>query len=387
MTEEIETAGLDISVLTEVLEVGGVEARIALARQLAGLLADPDAPRIERQQVIPVILKLTVDAAIDVRMTLAQELLSVMDLPGDVLFAVIADEEDVALPFLAQVMGLDPSHMLAILRVGDVARQVTIARRPDLTAEVAAYIIKNGCMEACIALLAHPAVQFSEDDYRAVHARHGTAPRLIDALLTQSDLPADIRIVEAKRSATKMRQLLIDRGWIPANDALEVVTDAEDSTINKILLTSDDSQLRGAVKFLASRDLLTPSLIVRAASRGDMKIVAALLAHLTGYSPERTQSMMMDPGSYATLFKKSGLPRVCQGILYSAWDVYAEAQDDELAIDAETFGRRLLEALMTRYEMMSPVEREKQIDYLVRFAEGRVKRIARRLKSDLQRAA
>jgi uncharacterized protein (DUF2336 family) len=387
MTRKIDSVGLDVSVLTEVLETGGVDARTALARQLAGLLADPDAPHVEKQQVIPVILKLTVDADFGVRLTLAEELLSVSELPGDVLFAIVADDEDVALPFLGRVMALEPSHMLAIVRVGDQARQVTIARRPDITAEVASYIIKHGCAEACFALLAHPSVQFSDADYRTIHGRHTNAPFLIESLLMIPALPVDLRIVESKRSASRMRQLLIDKGWIPANDALDLVTDAEESTINKVLLATDDEQLGDAVHFLAARELLTPSLIVRAASRGDMKVVAALLSHLTGYPIARVRTMMQGTGSYATLFKKSGLPRICQGILYSAFDVHAEAADEEMEIDAETFGRRLLEALMTRYELMSPVEREKQVDYLVRYAEGRVKRIARRLKTDLQRAA
>ncbi len=387
MKNDTESAGLDVSVLTEVLELGGVEARTALARQTVGLLADPDAPLIERQQVIPVILKLSVDESIDVRAVLAEELLSVTNPPADILFAIIADEEDVALPFLARVMGLDPAHMLAVLRVGDAGRQVTIARRPDITNDVAAYILKHSGAEACVALLSHPSVQFHDDDYRTLYARHASSALLVDKLLDIPSLPADIRIQETKKSATRMRQLLIEKGWIPANDALEIVADAEDSTINTVLLGSDPRQLQGAVSFLASREMLTPSLIVRAASRGDMKVVAALLSHLTGYSPERTQEMMQNQGSYKTLFKKSGLPRVCQGILFSAFDVSAESSEEDPVVDPEVFGRRLLEALMTRYEFMSPVEREKQFDYLVRFSEGRVKRIARRLKTDLQRAA
>ena len=54
---------------------------------------------------------------------------------------------------------------------------------------------------------------------------------------------------------------------------------------------------------------------------------------------------------------------------------------------AEEFGRRLLEALMTRYENLSSADRTKQIEYLGRYGDDRVRKIARRLKADMVRAA
>jgi uncharacterized protein (DUF2336 family) len=66
MSEEF-VAGLDVSVLTAVLEEGDAAARMTLARQLAMLLADDETPKIEREQVTPIVLKLTVDPARDVR--------------------------------------------------------------------------------------------------------------------------------------------------------------------------------------------------------------------------------------------------------------------------------------------------------------------------------
>jgi plasmid stabilization system protein ParE len=42
---------------------------------------------------------------------------------------------------------------------------------------------------------------------------------------------------------------------------------------------------------------------------------------------------------------------------------------------------------MTRYEELSAADRARQIEYLGRFGDEQVRRIARRLKTDLARAA
>jgi uncharacterized protein (DUF2336 family) len=392
MTENAETAepiGLDVSILTEVLEGGDAEARIVLARQLAALLADPETPDIEREQVLPVVLKLAVDEEIEVRRILADEFTTVSDLAPDILFSIVADTEEIALPFIANTMSMQTNHMFAILRVGDDARQAMIARRPDITAEVAAYIIAHGKAGGCLALLDSPLVQFGADDYRVIFQRHGSVPEVVERLLAIPTLPTDIRIQQLRKTSSRMRQMMAERAWLPANDALDLVTDAEDSTILRILTEANVDELSPTVSYLASRELLTPSLIVRAASRGEMRVVEALFSHLTGYSHERVCTMMyrQRQSSYNTLFKKSGLPKVCYGILHAACEVQADIAQDDVRIDKESFGRLLLEALMTRYDQMSPVEREKQIDYLGRYAEGRVRRIAQRLKADFARAA
>jgi uncharacterized protein (DUF2336 family) len=386
---ENELAGLDVSVLMEVLEAGDVEARIILARQLAGLLADPETPEIERVQVTPIVLKLAVDEKRDVRRVLAEELSTVSRLPPEFLFAIVADAEDISLPFIRTTMALETNHMFAILRVGDDARQAAIARRPDITAEVAAYIIAHGKLGACLALLDSPVVLFHDDDLRTLYGRHGNASEMNERLLALPTLPSDLRITQLRRTASRMRQLLADRAWLPANDALDMVTDAEDSTMLRILVEANENELADVVAYLAVKDLLTPSLIVRAASRGEMRVVEALFCHLTGYSTSRTRTMMygQKQSAFHSLFKKSGLPKSCWGILLAASEVTAEIQGEGYSVDTESFGRRVLEALMTRYESLSSVDREKQIDILGRHAEGRVKRIAQRLKTDITRAA
>lgn len=379
--------GLDVTVLEAVIETGGVSARIALARQLCTLIAAEDTPDTEREAVLPVALKLAVDEERAVRAVIAEELSTVASLHPDLLFCVIAGEDELALPFLKITPSLNPWHMLAVLRVGDEARQCTVASRHDITAEAAAHIIKSSAVPVVLALMDNEMVKLETADMHALYGRLGQSGPLVDRLLALPNLPLDIRITQAKRAASRMRQLMAERSWLPANDASELVADAEDGAVLQVLANAPVEELLRAISFLAAKNLLTPALIIRAACLGEMRVVEASLAHLAGYTPQRAASVMYGRGGMKSMVSKCGLPASCVGILQAYADVVLEAREEGLNLGRESFGRRLLEALMTRYEMLAPHDRAKQIDYVGRFAEERVRKIARQLKADIARAA
>jgi uncharacterized protein (DUF2336 family) len=388
MSEETYV-GLDVTVLSAVLEEGDVDARIILAKQLALLLANEDTPFLEREQVIPIILKLTVDKAREVRAVLAAELMTESKLHADIVFSIIADDDDISLPFLAQTPALNAWHMMAVLRVGDEERQATVAARGDITTEAAIYIIKSSPLKTVVALFDNKAVQLESDDYQTLYTRFGQAPEIVERLLARSDLPLDIRITQAKRTGSRMRQLMAEKGWVAANDATEFVADAEEAAILRILIDAEPIERARATSFLAAKNMLTPALIVRSASMGEMSVVETALAHLSGNTPTRAAEMMYSRStlSFKSIFNKSGLPQTCFGILKAACEVRVEAKEEGLPLDSESFGRRVLEALMTRYESMGAADRAKQIEYLGRYGQDRIRKIAKRLKADLVRAA
>jgi uncharacterized protein (DUF2336 family) len=370
--------GLDVTVLETVLDQGDAAARLTLAHQLVMLLADEETPQVELEQVTPIVLKLTVDPARDVRALLASELINVQRLHADIVFSIIADDDDISLPFLMQTPALNAWHMMAVLRVGDEPRQTTVAKRQDLTSEAATYIIKSGTLAAALALFESPIVQLEGSDYQTLFARFGQSPEMTEHLLARSE-----------RAAVRMRQLMAERGWVAANDASELVSDAEENAVMRILIEASREERAKATAFLAEKNMLTPALIVRAASMGEMGVVESALAHLSGNSSQRTAELMYSRSqlSFKSIFNKSGLPQSCFGILKAACEVVVEAREEGLPLDSEAFGRRVLEALLTRYEYMGSIERAKQVEYLGRYGQDRIRKIAKRLKADLVRAA
>jgi uncharacterized protein (DUF2336 family) len=382
-------AGLDTSVFTDVLINGDAAQRTVLAVQLASFLKMPETADGERDQILPIVLKLCVDPVKDVRRALVGSLLDYPKLHADVVFSVIADEDDIALPFLASTPALNSWHMLAVLRVGDEARQQVLAMREDLSREACAYAVKQASIDVCLTLFGNPAIQLTEDDYQTLYSRFGQSPEMVELLLSRPDLPLDLRIMQAKRAANRMRQLMAERGWVTANDAGELVEDAEETAILRILVEAKQGELSRAIPFLVSKKMLTPSIIVRSAVIGEMNVVQWALAHLAGVGLPRARDLMFGRamGGVKSLASKSGLPPSCYGLMQAACDVMKESQEERNGLDPESFGRRLIEALMTRYENMSMHERTKNLEFVGRYAEDRVRKIASRLRADMLRAA
>ncbi len=383
------TPSLDTTVFNTVIESSNVGSRSKLAVQLAAFLADPETTDIDRNQVVPIVLKLTVDPVKDVRRALVEALTSIENLHADIVFSVIADDDDIALPFLNLTPALNHWHMLAVLRVGDEARQQVIAGRGDLSAEALAYAIKAGTLEICLALFHNRAVKFSDEAYHTLYTRFGQVPEMAELLMGRSDLPLDIRILQAKRASNRMHQLMAEKGWIAANDAAELVADAEDTAILRILVEASNQELARAIPFLVSKNMLVPSIILRAAAIGEMKVVQWSLAHLADVNLARAHDMMFGRGlmGLKSLHNKSGLPQSCCGLLQAACDVVKDAREEKTPLDPEAFGRRLIEALMTRYEHMQTSERTKNLEFVGRFAEDRVRKIAQRLRAGIVQAA
>jgi uncharacterized protein (DUF2336 family) len=382
-------AGLDVRVFEVVLQCGKAEARLVLARQLAGLIADGDTPALELEQILPIVLKLAADTDQKVRAVLVSELMSAEKLHDDLVFAIIADEDRHALAFLAQSAALNAWHLQAILRVGDDGRQKAVASRADLSPDVVLYIVRAGTAAAVAALLGNKHIALKPQDLHLIYGRLPQAPDVVERLLARHDLPLDIRITQARRAAVRMRQMMAERGWMPANDANEVVADAEEGAVLQVLRSASDEERSFAMQFLASQNMLTPSLIVRAACLGDMPVVASALGHLGGQKAERVLGLMLARGGVAmkSLLNRSMLPSGCHAIIACASDVAAQARLEDIVLDADGFGRRLLEVLMMQFGALGARDQAKLMDYVGRFADDKVRKIARKLKSDMLRAA
>lgn len=381
--------GLDTSIFEAVIASGDVASRRKLAQALAYLTADPQTHQSDRDTVVPCILTLAVDPVAAVRQALALGLARSAKVHADIVFTILADEDEIALPFLAATPSLDPWMMAAIAKVGDAARQTQLARRGDVDSETAMELITRGEPEPCLALFDNPTFSFNPGHFRAIYERHGRRIEIVERLLACEDLPLDIRVLQAKRASNRIHQLMAERGWMAANDAAEVVADAEETAVLRILVNAERRELSPVIRFLTAQGMLTPSIIMRAACAGEMDIVLRALAYLAGMPPAKARHFLDGHGiaTAKALFKKAGLPESCHGLLRAAADIAREWERDRTPFDAGEFGRQVIEALMTRYAEMPMPERTRLLDYVGRFAEDRVRTVAKRLKSDLVRAA
>ena len=379
------TLGLDAGLLMGVAESGDVASRVKLAGQLAAFLADPQTPDAERSMVMPVAHRLAQDEEIDVRRELAEGLTIVPGLDRELVFAIASDEDGIALPFLAATPALDLTRMLAVLAAGDVARQAIIALRPDLPPEAVDTITAELPLEVNALLLENAAVTLKPAHYYALYHRFGEDADMLALLLAKPQLPAVIRIMQARRAAANLNGLLQQRDWMARSAAAELTVDAEEHAVLDVLMNATAQQRAMAVTFLLDNDLLTPSLIVRAACLGAMEVVTDCFAALSDLPLHRVREQMFF--RFKSLYARCGLPGSCYWTLQAACDVARDEKEDGLHLTSDEFGARLIEKLLTRYESMPAAEQPRNLTFIGRFAAEKPRRIATMLKADLQRAA
>ena len=238
-------------------------------------------------------------------------------------------------------------------------------------------------------LFENEAITLNPGHLRRLYARFGDNEEMLEKLLARPDLPLDVRITQAGRSAARLQQLLLERQWLSAHEAMELVADAEENAMLGILIAATPEELPDTVGFLIDAEVLTPSLVVRAACRGAMGVVAGVLANLAELSLQRVEEIMFElpQASLRGLHGRAGLPESTYWTLQAACDVAREEREEEISLSSDDFGRRLIEVLLTRYEALPATDRPRQLDFVGRFAADRPRRIARRLKNELLNAA
>lgn len=381
------TFGLDIQVFMDVIACGDAERRTSLALQIARFLADPASPAGEREQVLPTARRLAADPDIAVRRAFTEALSTLETLDADLLFTIVADDDEVALPFLAATPALDSLRMLAVLRAGDEARQAVIASRANLSDEAIEVITRELPLGVNALLLENTEARLGPLHYRTLYQRFGTEREMLERLLARPGLPPVIRIAQARRAAANLHELLAGRSWIAPTKAAELVSDAEEVATLEILVSAAPFDLPAAVAFLIDNDLLTSSLIVRAACQGDMHVVAECLAGLSGLPLRRVEEKMFASGRFKSLHARCGLPQACFWALQAACDVASDARQDGMELRPDEFGARLIEQLLTRYESMPLAEQPRVLDLIGRFAAEKIRHLATMIRADLQQAA
>ena len=376
----------DTSVFDRVIETGSVEQRQSLAHQLANFFSDMEAPPEERTAVVPSIIRLATDPVQNVRATLAAGLAKAHGLHPDVLFTIVADCDEIALDFLLRTPSLDAWQMMAILKVGETSKQVVIASRGDVSSHAVEHIVEHSAPEVAASLLANPCVAIEVQHMKRLYVRFPDEPCVVDMLLERADLPLEIRIMQAKRTSTRVYHLMARRGWMAANDAEEFVTNTEESTYIKILEDAKIPELDKLIPFMCDQQLLTPSIILRAACAGDLELVERALSYLASVPARRIRSLMSGRGARSVL-QKAGMPDSAHMLLRAVFDVAEEARSNNNSLSVEQFGCKLIEFLMTRYPDLVSSDKARLLGLLAKFGGERTSRIANKVQEDLSLAA
>jgi uncharacterized protein (DUF2336 family) len=305
-----------------------------------------------------------------VRRALADALAASPNAPAAVIYALIADQPQIAAPVFALSPLLLDADLVDAVATGCPAVQAAIASRAALPRSVAAAIAEVGTAEASLIVAENASADIAPFSIDRMVERFGHLAAIREALLARDDIPVSAR----QRLVTKLSETLADfvagRQWLEADYALRVAREACEKATITIAAETPDGDVRPLIRHLRETGQLTAGLILRGLLSGNVTLFEEALAELADLPIARVSGLIYD-GSFAALralFDKAELPASTYPAFKVAIETMREGGFVSESAGAIRLKRRMVERVLTRCESEEFGELAPLMTLLHRFA-------------------
>ena len=286
---------------------GRAEAASALAR--AYLYSDlPPEARAEAALGLTAVLD---DPSALVRRALAEAMASAADAPRHIVLALACDQSEVASVVLGRSPALTDAELVDCAATGDFVAQAAIARRPRLSAGVAAALAEIGQREAVLALADNLGADLPTSALWRIFERFGEDAEAREALLSRAWLPAALRNDLAAATARALADFAARCDWLSPQRAERIARDAREQGTVAIVRSCEDEDLAELVRRTRVGGTLTVAVLMRALLSGDRRLFIRTLVEISGVPERRVAAFARNPASqgFAALYGKARLPQ------------------------------------------------------------------------------
>jgi len=340
------------------------DARAETATKLARGYT-PSALTAEEQRLAIDIMRLMArDAETQVRAALAENLKSNPDLPHDVAVKLARDVDAVSLPVLTFSSVLTDDDLVSILRQGEEAKQVAIARRDGISATVSRVIATEAAVGAVAVLMANETAAIPEDAFGTAMDRFGAEEQVTGAMVRRGRLPIGIAERLVSIVSASLREQLAARHELPAGMATDLLLQARERAMVELAWGASQQELDALIDRLHANGKLTPSIVLRAVCTGDEDFFTAAMAKLAGIPVENARKLIEDRGGggLRRLVEHCRLPRDFFAMARTALVVSRDLEHDGSAADRRRIARLVIERVVSSLDDVPDTE---NLDYLI----------------------
>jgi uncharacterized protein (DUF2336 family) len=305
-----------------------------------------------------------------VRRALADALAASPDAPAAVIYALAADQPQIAAPVFALSPLFVDADLVDAVATGSSAVQGAIASRAALPRSVAAAIAEVGTAEACLVLLENQDADIAPFSIDRIADRHGHLAAIREPLLARDDLAAATRHTLLIKLSETLAGFVAGRAWIDADYARRVAREACEKVTVAIAAETAEGEVRPLIRHLRDSGQLTAGLILRALLSGNVVLFEEALAELADLPVARVSGLVGDGGfsGLRALFEKAGLPASTYPAFKEAIEAMREGGFAGEPGGAARLRRRMIERVLTRCENQEFGELAPLITLLHRFA-------------------
>lgn len=343
----------------------GDDGRSKAAARVAGLFSSGMLSASEHEVALEILETLAQDAAEKVRTALSEHVKHCPSLPRGLARQIASDIDAVALPFLEVSQALTDEDLIDLIRSGTPSKQISIAKRPVVTAAVSDALVETRHAEVVNTLLDNPGARIADETLHKVVAQSVGDEGMQARIARRPVLPLAVteRLIAA--ASDRIRDYIVKSHGFPAELAGDIAQQGKERVLSETLSHEfRTDQVSDLVSRMIAKGELTPTLVLRGLCIGDTQFFESALAALTGNSPEDLRAIILnDEEEFRRVYRNAGLPDVFQPAFVAAIRVLKEDETSG-GIDAGTFTERVIEAMMSEYGDVCPRDLEHMLSQL-----------------------
>jgi uncharacterized protein (DUF2336 family) len=300
-----------IEVRDRMLDNPSASARAAAAAIVAAEFAAGELGQRERALAVGILERLALDVERQVRQTLAEHLRGCPALPAFLARMLAEDVEQVAIPILRFSPVLSDADLIVIVAQGSVAKQLAVAEREQVSAEVADALVATGVRAVIGHLLGNPGAELTARALHEVLDRLGGDRDIQGLMVDRPLLPLAVAERLIRTASEALCDRLVDRHGLPRELADALAAQGGEGALARQVATAA-SAFDGAM--LAARlhadGKLSPTLLLRSLCLGDAQFFEQAMAVLARIPVENAAPLIYDPGQrgFKALYQRTPLP-------------------------------------------------------------------------------
>lgn len=369
---------LDSRHVDELLSGGHQAARAEIAQAVGAILGAEKLSPNEQELAIDILSVLARDIQEQVRSAVAKSVMSSSLLPRSLACQLANDVESVSLPILKASKVLSEGDLIAVVRSGNLNKQLAVAKREQVSSQVVQALLDVDHSEVTSAVVENRGSEINEEQYHLIIERAPDQAGLQTAVARRIKLPVSVTAKLIDMAAEGIQDTLIESQGIPPFLADQMIDCAREAMLAEQVTEqqSDDSLVRFAAH-LHSRDKLTESLLLRALLEGYVSFFEAAFAELAEIPLRNARAIMYYGGSEGLrkLFERTGLSEILYIPLQVGVRFVRTTRDEQKLDDALRWPAELTEKLI---QLLVKVDR--------RFQYGTVEQIVSKFRYDLENA-
>ncbi len=181
-----------------------------------------------------------------VRRALADALAASPNAPPAIVFALAADQPQIAAPVYALSPLFVDADLVDAVATGGAAMQAAIASRAALPRSVAAAIAEVGTAESCLVLVENCDADIAPFSIDRIVERFGHLAAIRESLLARDDIPAATRQTLVTKLSETLAGFVAGRAWLDADHAQRMAREACEKATVTIAAETPETELASA---------------------------------------------------------------------------------------------------------------------------------------------